>query len=212
MLSSWLGWPLAWPNGSADRLGQTAGIAGEKARRKLHPLPILDNLEALVERAGGRERPGLLALDVSKRAIGVAGADASWQLATPLRTIRRRRLAQDLEALREIIRDRAAAALVIGLPLNMDGSEGPRCQSVRAFAKSLDAGLGLPMLLWDERLTTFAAKEAADRTGLRGRKRDEALDALAAAALLQDILDTVARMERRAYGGGPSPRISPRRP
>jgi len=76
----------------------------------------------------------------------------------------------------------------------MDGSEGPRCQSVRAFADRLDAAQGLPMLLWDERLTTFAAEEAADRAGLRGKKRNETLDALAAAAILQDALDTAARI------------------
>jgi putative Holliday junction resolvase len=185
---------------------------GQKARRKLHPLPILDNLEALVELGGGRERPGLLALDVSKRAIGVAGADASWQLATPLRTIRRRRREQDLAALGEIVRERDARALVIGWPLNMDGSEGSRCQSVRAFAQRLDAALGLPILLWDERLTTFAAGEAADRTGLRGKKRATALDALAAAAILQDTLDTVARVERRTPAAGRSPRFSFPRP
>jgi putative Holliday junction resolvase len=160
-------------------------------------LPILDNLEALVDLAAnlaaGRERPGLLALDVSKRAIGVAGADATWRLATPLETIRRRRFAQDLAALEEIVRERDVAALVIGWPLNMDGSEGPRCQSVRAFANSLDAELGLPMLLWDERLTTFAAEEVADHAGLRGKQRSQKLDALAAAAILQDTLDAVAR-------------------
>jgi putative pre-16S rRNA nuclease len=158
-------------------------------------LPILDNLEALVDLCGGREWPGLLALDVSKRAIGVAGADPSWRLATPLCTIRRRRFTQDVEALRTILRERAACALVIGWPLNMNGSEGPRCQSVRAFAQSLDGALGLPMLLWDERLTTFAAEEVADRIGLRGRTRATMLDALAAAAILQDALDTVARVE-----------------
>jgi putative Holliday junction resolvase len=175
-------------------------------------LPILDNLEALVDLGSGRERPGLLALDVSKSAIGIAGADPSWQLATPLRTIRRRRWQQDLAALGEVVRERDARALVIGWPLNMDGSEGPRCQSVRAFADNLDAALDLPILLWDERLTTFAAQQAADRTGLRGKKRTTALDALAAAAILQDTLDTVARFERRAPVAGRSPRVSPRRP
>ena len=160
-------------------------------------MPILDNLEALVDLGRGRERPGLLALDVSKRAIGIAGADASWRLATPLRTIRRRRLEQDLAALGEVLRERAAGALVIGWPLNMDGSEGPRCQSVRAFADRLDAAQGLPMLLWDERLTTFAAKEVADQAGLRGKRRTNTLDALAAATILQDTLDAVARAGRR---------------
>jgi putative holliday junction resolvase len=164
-------------------------MAGRKARRKLHPLPILGNLEALVDLASGRARPGLLALDVSKRAIGVAGADPTWRLATPLRTIRRRSWAQDLAALRAIVQEREAGALVIGWPLNMDGSEGPRCQSVRAFAANLDAALGLPMLLWDERLTTFAAEEAAEEARLRGERPRTPLDALAAAAILQDALN-----------------------
>jgi putative Holliday junction resolvase len=158
-------------------------------------LPILSNLEDLLAHMAEpeRARPGLLALDVSKRAIGVAGADPGWQLATPLTTIRRRRFAQDLELLERIIRERAAGALVLGWPLNMDGSEGPRCQAVRAFAENLDATLRLPILLWDERLTTFAAEEAAEREGLRGKKRADMLDALAAAAVLQDLLNTLAR-------------------
>jgi putative Holliday junction resolvase len=171
------------------------GVAspGGKARRKLHLLPILSNLEDLLAHLpeAERGRPGLLALDVSKRAIGVAGADAGWRLATPLTTIRRGRWAQDLERLQRIIRERAAGALVLGWPLNMDGSEGPRCQAVRAFAENLDAALGLPILLWDERLTTFVAEEAAARAGLRGRKREDMLDALAAAALLQDLLNAL---------------------
>lgn len=158
-------------------------------------MPILSNLEDLLARVPetGLQRPGLLALDVSKRAIGVAGADAGWRLATPLTTIRRTRWAQDLERLEGIIHGRAAGALVLGWPLNMDGSEGPRCQAVRAFANSLDAALGLPILLWDERLSTFAAAEAAEQAGLRGKRRAEMLDALAAAAVLQDVLNTLAR-------------------
>jgi putative Holliday junction resolvase len=157
-------------------------------------LPILSNLEDLLAQLPGpeRARPGLLALDVSKRAIGVAGADAGWRLATPLATIRRRRWAEDLERLETIIGERAAGALVLGWPLNMDGSEGPRCQAVRAFADRLDLALGLPILLWDERLTTFAAEEAAEQAGLRGRKRAEMLDALAAAAVLQDFLNLLS--------------------
>lgn len=161
-------------------------------------MPILSELEDLLVRvrAIGGERPGLLALDVSKRAIGVAGADAGWRLATPLTTIRRTTWAQDLERLEGIIGERAAGALVLGWPLNMDGSEGRRCQAVRAFAENLDAALGLPILLQDERLTTFAAEEAAERSGLRGKKRAEMLDALAAAAVLQDVLNTLAQRRR----------------
>jgi putative Holliday junction resolvase len=158
-------------------------------------VPILSNLEELLARVpeAERARPGLLALDVSKRAIGVAGADAGWRLASPLATIRRTRFAQDLARLESIIRERAAGALVLGWPLNMDGSEGPRCQAVRAFAEKLDGALGLPILFWDERLTTFAAEEAAAQAGLRGKRRGEMLDALAAAAILQDCLNALAR-------------------
>ena len=179
------------------------GAGGRKTRRKLHPLPILSNLEDLLAqlRERGGERPGLLALDVSKRALGVAGADQGWRLATPLTTIRRQRRAQDLERLQAIMRERAAGVLVLGWPLNMDGSEGPRCQAVRAFAEHLDGALGLPILLWDERLTTFAAEEAAERAGLRGKRRTEMLDALAAAAVLQDLLNALA--QRRSPSSDP---------
>jgi putative Holliday junction resolvase len=190
---------------------------GAKARRKLHPLPIVGNLEAWLGRLGldpeikpdaplePGPRPGLLALDVSKRAIGVAGADPGWQLATPLVTIRRKRWAEDLAPLRAILRERQAGALVIGWPLNMDGSEGPRCQAVRAFAGRLEAELGLPVLLWDERLSTFAAEEMADQAGWRAPKRAAMLDALAAAAVLQEALNALARLSagraQNARGG-----------
>jgi len=166
----------------------------KEARRRLDALPILSNLQGLAElRDAQGGRPGLLALDVSRRAIGVAGADPSWRLASPLLTIRRRGFAKDVAALKALMDERAAGALVIGWPLNMDGSEGPRCQAIRQFATNLDARLGLPILLFDERLSTFAAKEAADRAGLRGRQREVMLDALAAAAILQDALNGLAR-------------------
>ncbi len=165
-------------------------------------MAVFSNLDAwrasLGPAAGAAARPGLVALDVSKRALGVAGADAGWRLATPLVTIRRHRWAQDLARLDRVIGERAAGALVIGWPLNMDGSQGPRCQSVRAFADALATERGLPILLWDERLTTFAAAEAADQAGLQGKRRAEMLDALAAAAILQDALDTLARSDGRA--------------
>lgn len=142
----------------------------------------------------------MLGLDVSKRAIGVAGADASWRLASPLVTIRRKGQAEDLRALRRLIAERGAGILVIGFPLNMDGSEGPRCRAVQAFAQSLEAAFGLPILLFDERLTTFAAKEIAAERALGGAKkrRSPDLDALAAAQILQDCLDALSR---RPAGG-----------
>lgn len=179
------------------------GQRGLETARKLHALPILSNLEGLLASRSQdpRRRPGLLALDVSKRAIGVAGADPSWRLATPLTTIRRKVWTRDLAALRRLIAERQAGVLVIGWPLNMDGSEGPRCHSVRAFARNLDAALGLPILLFDERLTTFAAEETAGqrKPGGAGRRGAPDLDALAAAQILQDCLDVLTR--RTARGG-----------
>jgi putative Holliday junction resolvase len=157
-------------------------------------LPLLDNLQAFlssISKTAGR-RPGLLGLDVSKKSIGVAGADADWRMATPLVTIRRTKLKNDIQQLESLLRERAAAA-VIGLPLNMDGSEGPRCQAIRQFARDLDQALALPILLWDERLTTFAAEARADEMGLRGKAKAQMLDALAAAEILQDVLRAIAR-------------------
>ncbi len=158
-------------------------------------MPILSNLLAFRDATAGapsRRSPGLLGLDVSKRAIGVAGADPSRRLATPIAVIRRTTLRRDIERLEARLAEREAGALVIGWPLNMDGSEGPRCQSIRQFAHDLDQALDLPMLLWDERLTTFAAKENARQLGLKGKKRDQMLDALAAAEILQDALNALA--------------------
>ncbi len=155
-------------------------------------MPILDNLQTFLNAAD--RRTGLLGLDVSKTSIGVAGADAGWQLATALLTIKRTKLNNDIQRLEILRREREAGCVIIGLPLNMDGSEGPRCQSIRQFATDLDKALALPVLLWDERLTTFAAEERADEMGLRGKVRAEMLDALAAAEILQDVLNAIARL------------------
>ena len=153
-------------------------------------MPILSNLQDFAhaaQTASGRRR-GLVALDVSKKAIGVAGADPDWRLATPLLTIRRAKFAKDIERLSAPLRDRDAGANVIGLPLNMDGTEGPRCQAIRQFAADLDQIIALPMILWDERLTTFGAEERADEQGLKGQKRADIIDAIAAALILEDVL------------------------
>jgi len=165
------------------------------ARRKLHPLPILSNLQSFLDVTAGRagRRLGLLGLDVSKKAIGVAGVDPDWQMATPLVTMGRTKLLQDIGRLTALLAEREAGALVIGLPLNMDGSEGPRCQAIRQFAKDVDQRIDLPILLWDERLTTFGAEERAGDLGLSGRKKAELLDAIAASLILEDMLQAILR-------------------
>ncbi|MEM9627747.1 MAG: Holliday junction resolvase RuvX [Pseudomonadota bacterium] len=144
--------------------------------------------------SAGGGRTSLLALDVSKTAIGLAGSDPDWRLATALASIRRSGLKNDLTALRRWLDEREAGAMVIGLPLNMDGSEGPRCQSIRQFARDVDQTVKLPILLWDERLTTFAAAERADEMGLKGRKRLDMLDALAACLILDDAIKGLRRL------------------
>ena len=130
-------------------------------------------------------------LDVSKRMIGVAGSDPGWRLATPLLSIKRTKLLKDIGRLQSIIREREAGAVVIGLPLNMDGSEGPRSQSIRQFALDVDKALNLPTILWDERLTTFEAEERAKEMGLRGQKKGDLIDAIAAALILEDLFQAI---------------------
>jgi putative Holliday junction resolvase len=131
----------------------------------------------------------LLALDVSPRRIGVAGTDAGRRLVTPLRTLLRRRLAADLDAVAAIAASRATVGLVVGWPLNMDGSEGPACDRIRSFTQALQRRLPLPLLLQDERLTSVAV-EPLDQPP---RKEARQLrDHLAAAVILEDALRRLA--------------------
>ena len=139
-------------------------------------------------------RGGKLAgLDVGTRTIGLAVCDAGWQFAGPAGTIRRTRFTQDLSTLREFISDQSIVALVVGLPLNMDGSDSPRTQSVRAFARNL-APLELPILLWDERWSTQAVERAMISADVSRTKRAGKVDALAAAHILQGAIDALANL------------------
>lgn len=137
----------------------------------------------------------LLGLDVGDKTIGVAVSDSGRSIASPLDTVRRGKLAADVAALKALIQQRAPVGLVIGLPVNMDGSEGPRCQSVRAFARNIAAqGIALPAVFWDERLSTAAVERfliaEADMTRAR---RDRVVDKMAAAYILQGALDALRR-------------------
>ena len=139
----------------------------------------------------------LAGLDVGTRTIGVAICDAGWHFAGPLETIRRTRFTKDLAALRAIVDRETIVGLVIGLPLNMDGSDSPRTQSVRAFARNLRA-LDLPILLWDERWSTQAVERAMIEADVSRARRAEKVDALAAAHILQGAIDALANL---ANGG-----------
>jgi putative Holliday junction resolvase len=138
----------------------------------------------------------LMGLDVGTRTIGVALCDAGWTIATPAELIRRAKFAADLEKLRQVATAQSARGVVIGLPLNMDGSDSPRTQSVRAFARNL-APLGLPVLLWDERWSTQAVTRTLIDADASRARRAELVDKMAAAYILQGALDALV-----GIGGG----------
>ena len=135
----------------------------------------------------------LLGLDVGTKTIGLATCDASWSFATAAGTIRRTKFTADLEQLKSFIAGNGITGLVVGLPLNMDGSDSPRTQSVRAFARNL-APLARPILLWDERWSTVAVERAMIAADMSRAKRAEKVDAHAAAHILQGAIDALANL------------------
>jgi len=137
---------------------------------------------------GGR----LMGLDVGTKTIGVAFCDVNWAFATPDKTIKRTRFTADLEALKSLVAAQSVVGLVVGLPLNMDGSDSPRTQSTRAFARNL-APLALPLLLWDERWSTAAVERAMIAADVSRAKRAERVDSAAAAFILQGAIDALTR-------------------
>ena len=146
------------------------------------------------EFAAALPRGGVLAgLDVGTKTIGVALCDAEWHFAGPADTIRRSKFSKDLAALAAFVAVHKVAGVVVGLPLNMDGSDGPRTQSVRAFARNL-APLGRPVLLWDERWSTQAVERAMVAADVTRAKRAVAIDKLAAAHILQGAIDALANL------------------
>jgi putative Holliday junction resolvase len=131
----------------------------------------------------------LLGLDLGTKTIGVAVSDGLRYTATPLETIVRTKFTADAARLLELIAENSAVALVLGLPLNMDGSEGPRAQSTRAFARNLAQKTPLPIIFWDERLSTSAVTRMLIEADTRRNKRAEVVDKLAASYILQGFLD-----------------------
>ncbi len=131
----------------------------------------------------------LIGLDLGTKTIGVAVSDVDRCVATALETIKRSRFRDDAARMAGIIADYGVGGIVIGLPLNMDGSEGPRAQSSRAYARNLAAATGLPILLWDERLSTVAAERALIAADTSRKRRAATIDKVAAAYILQGVLD-----------------------
>jgi putative Holliday junction resolvase len=136
----------------------------------------------------------LVGLDLGTKTIGVAVSDVERRLASPVTTIRRTRFAQDATILLRYASEFEAAALVVGLPLNMDGSEGPRVQATRAFIRSMGGLSPIPCVLWDERLSTAAVTRSLIEQNASRAKRAAVVDRMAAAYILQGVLDRLARL------------------
>ena len=138
----------------------------------------------------------LLGLDVGTKTIGMAISDVTRTIATPFDTIRRTKFAADAKAIREVVEKNQVGALVRGLPLNLDGSEGPRAQSTRAFARNLAIHVTVPMVFWDERLSTAAVERHLIEADASRKRRAEVVDRMAAAYILQGLLERLRRLER----------------
>ena len=155
---------------------------------------LLDKPERLLDTAPRGRR--LIGLDLGSKTIGLALSDITWRVATALETIRRRKFKIDAEALLFLIDEHGVGGLIIGLPLNMDGSEGPRSQSTRAFAQNLDQVRDLPMAFWDERLSTAAVNRMmVEEIDLSRKRRSALVDKLAASYILQGALDHLANVQ-----------------
>ncbi len=136
----------------------------------------------------------LAGLDLGDKTIGVAVSDSMRTVASPLETIRRRKFTLDADHLLQIIAGRRIGGIILGLPYNMDGSEGPRCQSTRAFARNLSRLSDLPIGFWDERLSTVAAEKALLEADTSRKRRGEVIDHVAAGYILQGALDRMQHM------------------
>jgi putative Holliday junction resolvase len=143
----------------------------------------------------------LLGLDLGTKTIGLALSDVERRIATPLETIQRVKFGLDSAALLKIAQKYAVAALVIGMPLNMDGSEGPRAQSTRAFARNLGPLCALPIVFWDERMSTLAVTRTLLDADASRARRAAVVDKMAAAYILQGALDRLGRLAPEDSGG-----------
>lgn len=148
-------------------------------------------IDALKDRAAGK---ALVGLDLGSKTIGVATSDPLWTVATPRETIKRSKFNADAERLAKIINEIGAGAIVLGLPLNMDGSEGPRVQSTRTFARNLAQKINIPIFFWDERLSTVAVTRTLLDADASRKKRAEVVDKMAASFILQGVLERLRSM------------------
>ena len=155
-----------------------------------------------IEDLGGRLKPGqtIAGIDLGTETIGLAVSDLSHRLASPRPMIKRRKFTLDAIALIAALERDNVGAVVIGLPVNMDGSEGPRVQATRAFVRNMAEKTDLPFVFWDERLSTVAAERALIEMDVSRKKRKERIDSAAASFILQGALDRLAGLGRSKAG------------
>lgn len=161
-------------------------LAGQGRHRYPFAMAIVDLMNLKTSLVQGDR---LLGLDVGSKTIGLAISDSSLRVASPLTTIRRAKFAMDAQVISRVAAERNIGGLVIGLPIAMNGSEGPRCQSVRQFAANLLGVVDLPMAFWDERLSTIGAEWPLHEAEMSHRRRAQVIDRMAAAYILQGALD-----------------------
>jgi putative pre-16S rRNA nuclease len=154
---------------------------------------ICDTIEDFVAAAPSG---ALMGLDLGDKTIGVAVSDTLRSVASPLKTLKRGKFSVNAEELLALAAERAISGIVLGLPLNMDGTEGPRCQSTRAFARNLTGRTDLPITFWDERLSTVAAERALLEADTSRARRAEVIDHVAASYILQGVLERIGFMRR----------------
>jgi putative Holliday junction resolvase len=156
---------------------------------------VYNVIEEFIENIG--VEGALMGLDLGEKTIGVAVSDTRQTVATGIKTIKRTKFQQDLTILTQIIIGRDIKGLILGLPKNMNGSEGPKCQSTRAFAKNISLTVPLPITFWDERLSTVAAERSLIEANASRRRRAEVIDYVAASFILQGVLNRVSAIKMK---------------
>jgi putative Holliday junction resolvase len=157
---------------------------------------VIVDIDALKAALPARSR--LLGLDLGEKTIGLALSDTTLMVATPMETLARGKFGADAAKIEKIVADQGVGGLVIGLPLNMDGTDGPSAQSARAFARNFSArASALPVLLWDERMSTAAVTRTLLDADASRKRRGEVVDKMAAAYILQGVLERLRRLDTR---------------
>jgi len=143
----------------------------------------------------------LLGLDLGTKTIGMAVSDSAWSIASPVDTIRRKKFTLDVQEMLAFATKEGISGLVMGMPYNMDGSEGPRVQATRAFVRNMRPLCDLPLLYWDERLSSYAAEQAMLEADLTRKKRAKNIDQIAASIILQSCLDRLRELPAPGTAG-----------